>query len=106
MSEDQREEALRALEQSFGERVKRGPIRAEEPGTEEALASVLPMSAEGPEIESGLRSAIEARHGRVLPAAQAHRVGGEVLPRGAIPPDPWPAGARADLRGRATGGAL
>ena len=30
-----------------------------------------------PEIESGLRSAIEARHGRVLPAAQAHRVWGE-----------------------------
>ena len=38
MSEDQREETLRTLEQQFGDRVKRGPSRGEEPGTEEALA--------------------------------------------------------------------
>ena len=67
MSEDQREEALRALEQSFGERVKRGPIRAEEPGTEEALASVLPMSAE--EVE--LLAQVAARHSVPLVALGA-----------------------------------
>ena len=46
MSEDQREEILRTLEQSFGDRLKRGPVREKEPGTEDALASVLPMNAE------------------------------------------------------------
>ena len=46
MTEAQREDALRALEQSFGDRVRRGPVRGESLGTEGALASVLPMSAE------------------------------------------------------------
>jgi FAD/FMN-containing dehydrogenase len=46
MSEDQREEVLRVLEQSFGDRLKRDPVGGEGSGTEEALASVLPMNAE------------------------------------------------------------
>jgi FAD/FMN-containing dehydrogenase len=46
MTETRREEALRALEQSFGDRVKRGPVSEEELGSEDALASVLPMNAE------------------------------------------------------------
>jgi FAD/FMN-containing dehydrogenase len=46
MSEDQREEALRVLERSFEDRLKRGPIRGEEHDTEDVLASVLPMNAE------------------------------------------------------------
>jgi hypothetical protein len=50
MSEDQREETLITLEQQFGNRVKRGPIRGEEPGTEDVLASVLPMNAEEVEL--------------------------------------------------------
>jgi FAD/FMN-containing dehydrogenase len=58
MSEDQREETLRTLEQQFGDRVKRGPSRGEEPGTEEALASVIPMNAE--EVE--LLAQVAARH--------------------------------------------
>ncbi len=45
MTEDQREDALRTLEQSFGERLKRGPVGGEGVGTEGALASVLPMNA-------------------------------------------------------------
>ena len=46
MTEAQLEEALRTLEQPFGDRVKRGPVRADGPSTEGALASVLPMDAE------------------------------------------------------------
>jgi hypothetical protein len=84
MSEDQREEALRALEQSFGERVKRGPIRAEEPGTEEALASVFPMSAE--EVE--LLAQVAARHSVPL-----------VAPRSVHPTTcPWSSPASSDGR--------
>jgi FAD/FMN-containing dehydrogenase len=58
MSEDQREETLITLEQQFGNRVKRGPIRGEEPGTEDVLASVLPMNAE--EVE--LLALVAGRH--------------------------------------------
>jgi FAD/FMN-containing dehydrogenase len=50
MSEDQREEALRTLGHSFGDRVKLGSIRGEWPGTEDVLASVLPMNAEEVEL--------------------------------------------------------
>jgi len=46
MTEARIEEALRTLEQVFGDRVKRGPVRGERPGTEDALASVLPMNAD------------------------------------------------------------
>ena len=46
MSEVQREDILRVLERSFGDRLKRGPIRLEEPGTEDMLATVLPISTE------------------------------------------------------------
>jgi hypothetical protein len=58
MSEDQHEETLRTLEQSFGNRLKWGQIRGEEPGTEGVLASVLPMNAE--EVE--LLAQLAARH--------------------------------------------
>jgi FAD/FMN-containing dehydrogenase len=58
MSEGQREETLITLEQQFANRVKRGPIRGEEPGTEDVLASVLPMNAE--EVE--LLAQVAARH--------------------------------------------
>ena len=67
MSEDQRGEALRALEQLFGDRVSRGPIRGEEPGPEEALAGVLPMNAE--EVE--LLAQVAARHSVPLVALGA-----------------------------------
>ena len=67
MSEDQREEILRTLEQSFGDRVERGPIRWEGPGTEDALASVLPMNAE--EVE--LLARVAARHSIPLVALGA-----------------------------------
>jgi FAD/FMN-containing dehydrogenase len=67
MSVDQREEALRALEQQFGDRVKRGPIRGEELSTEEVLASVLPMSAE----EVDLLAQVAARHSVPLVALGA-----------------------------------
>jgi FAD/FMN-containing dehydrogenase len=46
MNEARREEALRVLEQSFGDRIKRSPLRGEGLGTEGALVTVLPMSAE------------------------------------------------------------
>jgi len=46
MTEARHEEALKTLEQSFGDRVKRGPVRGEVLSTEGALASVLPMNAE------------------------------------------------------------
>jgi FAD/FMN-containing dehydrogenase len=46
MSEDQHVEVLRTLEQSFGDRLKRGPNRGDQPGTEDMLASILPMSTE------------------------------------------------------------
>src|SRR5215207_5448650 len=45
MTEAQHEDALRTLEQVFGDRVKQGPVRGEGLGTEGALASVLPMNA-------------------------------------------------------------
>jgi FAD/FMN-containing dehydrogenase len=67
MSEDQHEESLRTLEQSFGDRLKRGPIRGEEPGTEDVLASVLPMNAE--EVE--LLAQLAARHSVPLVALGA-----------------------------------
>jgi FAD/FMN-containing dehydrogenase len=67
MSEDQREEILRTLDQSFGDRVERGPIRWEGPGTEDALASVLPMNAE--EVE--LLAWVAARHSIPLVAVGA-----------------------------------
>jgi FAD/FMN-containing dehydrogenase len=40
------EDALKTLEHSFGDRVKRGPVWGEGLDTEDALASVLPMNAE------------------------------------------------------------
>src|SRR5687768_6877423 len=46
MTEARREEALRALEQSFGDRIKRGPVSDDDLDSEDALASVLPMNAE------------------------------------------------------------
>jgi FAD/FMN-containing dehydrogenase len=46
MTEARLEEALRTLEQVFGDRLKRGPVQGEGSGTEDALASVLPMNAE------------------------------------------------------------
>jgi FAD/FMN-containing dehydrogenase len=46
MTEARLEETLRTLEQSFGDRLKQGPARGKRPGTEGALASVLPMNAE------------------------------------------------------------
>jgi hypothetical protein len=67
MSVDQREEVLRVLEQSLGDRVKRGPIRGEELSTEEVLASVLPMSAE----EVDLLAQVAARHSVPLVALGA-----------------------------------
>src|SRR5215213_9717860 len=67
MSEGQREEILRTLEQSFGDRVERGPIRWKGPGTEDALASVLPMNAE--EVE--LLAQLAARHSVPLVALGA-----------------------------------
>jgi FAD/FMN-containing dehydrogenase len=67
MSEDQHEEALRALEQSFGDRLKRSSIRGEDPGTEDVLASVLPMNAE--EVE--LLARVAARHSVPLVALGA-----------------------------------
>src|SRR5215212_4779875 len=67
MSEDQREEILRALEQSFGDRLNRGPIRGEEPGTEDVFASVLPMNAEEVEI----LARVAARHSVPLVALGA-----------------------------------
>jgi FAD/FMN-containing dehydrogenase len=67
MSEAQREEALRALEHVFGERGKRGSIRGEEPGTEDALAFVLPRNAE--EVE--LLAQVAARHSVPLVALGA-----------------------------------
>jgi FAD/FMN-containing dehydrogenase len=67
MSEDQREEILRALERSFGDRLKRGSIRGEEPGTEDVSASVLPMNAE----EVKLLAQIAARHSVPLVALGA-----------------------------------
>jgi FAD/FMN-containing dehydrogenase len=67
MGEAQREEVLRALEQSFGERIKRGPIRGNGLGREAALASVLPMSAE--EVE--LLARVAARFSVPLVAAGA-----------------------------------
>ena len=45
MTEAQHEEALKTLEQSLGDRVKRGPVRGEGLDTQGALASVLPMDA-------------------------------------------------------------
>jgi hypothetical protein len=50
MSEEQRGEALRALKQLFGNRLRLEPIQGEEPGAVEALASVLPMNAEEVEL--------------------------------------------------------
>ena len=67
MSEDQHEETLRTLEQSFGNRLKWGQIRGEEPGTEGVLASVLPMDAE--EVE--LLAQLAARHSVPLVALGA-----------------------------------
>ena len=67
MSENQHEDALRTLERSFGERLNRRPIRGEEPGTEDVLASVLPMNAE--EVELLAREA--ARHSVSLVALGA-----------------------------------
>ena len=57
MSEDWPEEALRVLEQSFGDRLRRGPTQ-EEHGTEDMLASVLPMNAG----EVKLLAQVAARH--------------------------------------------
>jgi FAD/FMN-containing dehydrogenase len=45
MTEAQHEEALKTLEQSLGDRVKRGPVQGEGLDTQGALASVLPMDA-------------------------------------------------------------
>jgi FAD/FMN-containing dehydrogenase len=67
MSENQHEDALRTLERSFGERLNRRPIRGKEPGTEDVLASVLPMNAE--EVELLAREA--ARHSVSLVALGA-----------------------------------
>lgn len=67
MSEDGHEEVLRTLERSFGDRLKRGPIRVEGPDTEEALASVTPMNAE--EVE--LLARVAARHSVPLVALGA-----------------------------------
>ncbi len=46
MTEAQHEDALRTMEQLLGDRVKRGLVVGDEPSTEGALASVLPMDAE------------------------------------------------------------
>jgi FAD/FMN-containing dehydrogenase len=46
MTEVQHEDALRTMEQSLGDRVKRGPVVGDEPSTVGAVATVLPMDAE------------------------------------------------------------
>ena len=50
--------------------------RARKIGEDYLLSGAYPQER-APRVEAGPRSAIEARHGRVLPAAQAHRVWGE-----------------------------
>jgi FAD binding domain len=67
MSEDQREEALRTLERSFGDRLKPGSMREEDFGAENSLASALPMSAE--EVE--LLAQVASRHSVPLVAVGA-----------------------------------
>ena len=45
MTKAQHHDALRTLEQVFGDRVKRDPVSGKGLGTEDALASVLPINA-------------------------------------------------------------
>jgi FAD/FMN-containing dehydrogenase len=80
MSYDQSKEALRVLEQSFGDRVKQSPVRGEGPGTEGALASVLPMSAE----EVSLLAEVAGRFSVPLVALGGGTISGDAVEKGSI----------------------
>jgi FAD/FMN-containing dehydrogenase len=76
MTEGQREDALRTLEQELGDRVKRSPIESEGLSAEDALAYVLPMNAE----EVRFLAEIAARFSVPL-VALGGGMGGEAAPQ-------------------------
>jgi FAD/FMN-containing dehydrogenase len=80
MTEAQREDALRTLEHSFGDRLRRDLDRGDEPGTEGALATVLPM---GPD-EVQLLAEVARRHSVPLIALGGETAADSAMRKGSI----------------------